>query len=150
MDVLHPKRRQARVELPAQHALDVRAEPRSAVLGKVRCDGRDVWIGSTHPPRNKTSMRAEAASRVLQLLDFLDGPYAFCGDFNQSPERWLPHEHHLVQAPAVPTYPAERPHERIDYCLIAHAIASARTIPSTASDHLPLLVELSLRAAAAA
>jgi endonuclease/exonuclease/phosphatase family metal-dependent hydrolase len=119
------------------------SEPRAAILAMVRVDGRELWIGSTHLPRQDPGMRAEAAGRLLRLLDGLDAPSAVCGDFNQPPEPWVPDERAAAPHPALPTYPSREPQERIDYCLVTGAAASADTLPSAASDHLPLLVELS-------
>ena len=68
------------------------------------------------------------------------------GDFNQPPEQWLSDRPALAPWPTVPTYPAAEPRERIDYCLVAGVDAEARPIPSLASDHLPLLIDLKVHA----
>jgi len=45
-------------------------------------------------------------------------------------------------AGAGPSFPADRPVQRIDYCLVPPAwrVLEARVVPTTASDHRPLLV----------
>lgn len=95
-------------------------------------------------------MRSAAAIRLQQLLAGLEGPFAVCGDFNQGPELWQPDGPRCVPNPVEPTYPADAPGERIDYWLLREAEATARTLSSTASDHLPLLIELSFAATSAA
>jgi endonuclease/exonuclease/phosphatase family metal-dependent hydrolase len=122
-------------------------EPRAALLGRIVIDEHVVWVGSTHLPRRDPAMRAEASGRLLGLLDGLGGPCVVCGDFNQAPEDWLANGLSTAPSPAVPTYPADAPRERIDYCLLTGAVGEAQTMTSLASDHLPVLADVTLGAA---
>jgi endonuclease/exonuclease/phosphatase family metal-dependent hydrolase len=122
------------------------SEPRAAVLSRIEVDDHMVWIGSTHLPRRDPALRAEASGRLLELLADLDGPAVVCGDFNQPPEGWVTNGLSTAPSPAVPTYPAAAPRERIDYCLLAGASGAAQIVPSGASDHLAVLVDVTLGA----
>jgi endonuclease/exonuclease/phosphatase family metal-dependent hydrolase len=119
------------------------SEPRTAILARIDAGGYAAWVGSTHLPRHDPAQRTEASGRLLQLLDRLDAPFVVCGDFNQPPDVWLPEGRSYVPKPALATHPSQAPGERIDYCLIEGMSAEAQTLTSTASDHLPLLIELS-------
>ena len=122
------------------------SEPRAVVLAKTVMDTRPVWVGSTHLPRRDAAMRSEAAGRLLGLLHGLDGPFIVCGDFNQPPEAWLATGSSPAASPAVPTYPTSAPTERIDYGLLAGTVAETRVIASTASDHVPVLLNVTFAA----
>src|SRR5436190_6589443 len=65
------------------------SEARTVLLVKVRAAG-GVCVGATHLPRSDASCRAEAAKRLLAVLDSITEPWAVCGDFNMSPAQWLP------------------------------------------------------------
>lgn len=117
------------------------SEPRTALLCNVNADGHRLWFGSTHLPRRDPNMRAQAATRLLSLLDGLVPPWIVCGDFNQPPGQWLPEHVATTPSPATPTYPLPEPSEAIDYCLLNEVHATAAVPESTASDHLPVLVD---------
>lgn len=120
------------------------SEPRAAVVAKVEVGDTTLWAGSTHLPRHDAVQRADAAARLRRLLACLEGPFAVCGDFNQGPDLWHPDDPSRVPEDQ-PTYPAGAPTESIDYCLLRGVEGKGRVLPSEGSDHLPLLLELSIR-----
>jgi len=89
-------------------------------------------------------MRATASERLAQLLAGLQAPWIVCGDFNQAPDSWSASAGTAVPTLQRPTYPADRPVEAIDYCLLDGITADAEVLNSDASDHLPLVVRTGL------
>jgi len=104
-------------------------------------DAYGIWLG------------LEPEERAVQLgeaLDFIgEGPVAFGGDFNSTPDS--PIYRQLVDAgftdgaaddDASPTSPSEEPRNRIDYVWIRGLRpVGAKVLDSTASDHRMLVVE---------
>lgn len=129
---------------PRLYAGDEPSEPRAVLLVQIGADA-EWWVGSTHLPRLDPDMRAEASARLLQVVERLRAPWVLCGDFNQPPGDWLPGSGFFVPNPAVPTYPASAPVEAIDYCLLGSATGEADVLPSDASDHRPLVVNVDRR-----
>jgi endonuclease/exonuclease/phosphatase family metal-dependent hydrolase len=128
---------------PRLYAGDEPSEPRTVLLAQV--GDQPAWsVGSTHLPRLDPDLRAEASARLLQLVGRLSAPWVLCGDFNQPAAAWLPAS--MVVAPDRPiaTHPATEPTDAIDYCIIGGAVAKADVLPSHASDHLPVVVEIAL------
>ncbi len=119
-----------------------------------------VTLVSTHPipPVGENGYRArnEQLTSIAELLTSIDGPKLLIGDLNIS--MWS----HLYEAfeaatgmtntrrgfGAIPTWPRQLPFGRIpiDHCLISphFAVLDTRRGPNIGSDHLPLIVELSL------
>jgi endonuclease/exonuclease/phosphatase family metal-dependent hydrolase len=116
------------------------SEVRAVILARVDIDGHATWVGSTHLPRGDLVMRAEASRRLRELLDQISEPWVLCGDFNQTPSDWLPTSATVAPSPVLATYPAEAPGEAIDYCVLGGITGEAHVLPSTASDHLPVVV----------
>ena len=115
--------------------------------------GVPVHVYSTH-----LDYRPDPAVRELQVADTLeilgqDGPRAnqvLLGDFNAEPSApelgplWTA----VVDAgDAGPTYPADAPAKRIDYVAVSPGIHVTHTevLDTPASDHRPVLAELSIR-----
>jgi endonuclease/exonuclease/phosphatase family metal-dependent hydrolase len=112
--------------------------------------GVRVHVYSTH-----LDYRADPAVRALQVADTLRimagdrGPQVLLGDFNaphEAPEL-APLWTVLTDAdPGGPTYPADRPAKRIDFVTVSEGVrVRSATVPETlASDHRPVLAELSV------
>lgn len=120
------------------------SEPRAIILASVDADGTRLTFASTHLPRYDSTLREEASTRLLELLDNLQPPWIVCGDFNQSPTDWLTNEHNVAPSPPLATYPTKEPVERIDYAIYAGLDLTAETRLSLASDHLPIVITTAL------
>lgn len=112
--------------------------------------GVPVHVYSTH-----LDYRADPAVRALQVADTLRimagdrGPQVLLGDFNAEHEaaELAPLWTVLTDAtPAGDTYPAEAPTKRIDFVTVSAGVGvRSATVPDTlASDHRPVLAELSV------
>lgn len=128
-------------------------------------DGRGVDVFSTH-----LDFRPDADVRRAQVADMLavlvrgSRPAILLGDLNAGPDAdelrplfrrlddaWLKATalEAGTEAPAAhggPTYPADAPNQRIDYVLVSPGlrVLSARVVPTNASDHLPVVVDLEI------
>ncbi|MGB3444042.1 MAG: endonuclease/exonuclease/phosphatase family protein [Actinophytocola sp.] len=113
--------------------------------------GIPVHVYSTH-----LDYRADPAVREMQVADTLRimsrdrGPRLLLGDFNASHEAPELAPLWTVLTDAAPddyTYPAEAPTKLIDFVTVSEKVAvRSATVPETlASDHRPVLAELSLR-----
>lgn len=113
--------------------------------------GVPVHVYSTH-----LDYRADPAVRELQVADTLRimsadrGPQVLLGDFNAEHDApaLAPLWTVLTDAaPAGATYPAAAPTKRIDFVTVSEGVrVRSATVPETlASDHRPVLAELSVR-----
>jgi endonuclease/exonuclease/phosphatase family metal-dependent hydrolase len=113
--------------------------------------GMFVHVYSTH-----LDYRADPAVRELQVKDTLEilnrgfGPRILLGDFNaphEAPELAPLWTELTDAAPGGMTYPAEAPQKRIDFVAVSKSVTvRSATVPETlASDHRPVLAELTLR-----
>ncbi len=130
--------------------------------------GEEVVVANTH--LESSSNDSARASSIGELRTTLRGysprPVVVCGDFNDEPESRVMTELKKDYADSWATlgrgegftFPSDAPKRRIDYVLVLNnskpdsAFAavqlrplSARVLQSSASDHLPLLVEFELR-----
>jgi endonuclease/exonuclease/phosphatase family metal-dependent hydrolase len=120
------------------------SEPRSLVLGRVQAKVGPVWIGSTHLPATDRVARDNAAERALSLMTGLSSPWLLVGDFNADFAAWQDLHATLRAYPQkpIPTFPAIRPTESIDYCVARQGQhIDVHALAVTASDHLPILVQ---------
>jgi endonuclease/exonuclease/phosphatase family metal-dependent hydrolase len=128
-------------------------EPRSAIDVLLDCDGAPLRVVATH----LGLIPAERRIQVRRLLDAIDAasieaPTLLAGDVNEwflwgRPLRWL--HAHFSATPAPRTFPAGRPMFALDRMWVrprsylqsvrAHASALSRI----ASDHLPIVAQLS-------
>lgn len=147
--------RQARtVPLPAVGA------PTGAQALAVTLDvgGRELVVVSTHlqpPPDDGPVVQARATARFA--TGFAAGrPLVVAGDLNTEPGEPAFEELRaaglidaLAAARPLPSSPADDPHEEIDHVLVSAGITAADVVApaSTASDHLPVAVTLTLPAA---
>jgi len=112
--------------------------------------GVAVRVYSTH-----LDYRADPAVRALQVADTLRimdrrGPQVLLGDFNaahDAPELAPLWTVLTDAAPTANTYPADVPAKRIDYVTVSAQVrVRSATVPATlASDHRPVLAELTVR-----
>jgi endonuclease/exonuclease/phosphatase family metal-dependent hydrolase len=130
----------------------VHGQPRAVLSATLACDGHPVHVIGTH--FGLLPGEAErAADLVVSLARAQAGPLIVGGDLNRP---WVAACHRRLRAvlvdcarvsqhPPQPTFPAPRPVLRLDY-LYARGLAvrAARVLPSHASDHRPLLIDLDL------
>jgi endonuclease/exonuclease/phosphatase family metal-dependent hydrolase len=143
-------------------------EPRGLLQLILNVRGEEIVVASTHlESRSDDSARMSSVGELRTLLrGYSPRPVIVCGDFNDLPESrsitelkkdyidtWA-----LVNRGEGFTFPSDAPRKRIDYILVLNNSKSdsasaavqlrplsARVLPSSASDHLPLLVEFELR-----
>lgn len=64
----------------------VGGQDRAVVLIKVNVEGKDLWVGTTHLDHVKNdASRIFQARAIKPILESLDAPYVFGGDFNDEP-----------------------------------------------------------------
>lgn len=139
-----------------------RLEPRGAVWVAVEIDGREVQVINTHlglwPEERRRQITALTGEAWLGHPDCRE-PVVLCGDFNAGPRSFtyrtaarMLRDAQMAQPQARPTntWFATRPTTRIDHIFVGRSMAVEmvevpRTgLVCTASDHLPLIVDLSL------
>lgn len=117
-------------------------EPRGAVVAATH--GISVLV--THMSRSRGVRRAQAA-RLAELVGSAAPPVVLMGDLNQG--RW---GLGALRAAGMrgrgrrPTAPAVRPARQIDHVLAGRGarVLTLTTVPSDASDHLPLVAEVGI------
>jgi len=133
-------------------------EARALLTVTVRVRHRQVSFSSVHLSAGSggTADRLPEARAVAQVLGSAPGPTILAGDLNSQPgdEPVQILRHYFLDAqeqagtPPGFTIPQTTPDERIDYVLYDHHLTavpgSTRVLPSTVSDHHPLLTELTL------
>ena len=125
---------------------------RAWLLVTIDAPGGPIQVAAAHLHH----VEREPQHRLPQVRAILDGvdwsrPTILLGDLNAQPQ------HQEIQLlldsglsasdRPVPTYPAQQPRRQIDYILTTShfAMDGLRAIRTTASDHLPLIAELSRR-----
>ena len=143
------------------HALPnpAKVEPRIALSATVRPPGMPPlrFIGTHFDAARDDTARWQQAARANELFAQDEVPTIFAGDFNSRPDTRTMQALFAVWADAsvaTPawTIPAKKPTARIDYVLLRPAgfwrVISSTVLPEAiASDHRPVLVELSTAAA---
>jgi len=129
-------------------------ERRSLLCAEIETESGVVRIMTTHFSLNRFD-RMKSVERVRDIADSATTPLILCGDLNARPPseemRYLNEQCGLRDADAAgeqPTFRADRPDARIDYVWSsAHFAANGVSVVATlASDHLPVLVDLDVRA----
>lgn len=124
-------------------------EPRGAIA--CRLPRRDLWIVCTHLGLRGFE-RARQVQKLLELIEGLPGPALLLGDLNEWRARGAlaPLARRLLPLPAPRTFPARLPTFRLDRAFATReGLTSARAVVPTlrdariASDHLPVVYEVS-------
>lgn len=120
---------------------------------------RPLHVFNTHLDyRADPAMRRTQIAETLEVLEDVDGPMILLGDLNARPDatELEPLLARLSDAWQMAgdgdgfTFPADAPDRRIDYILVSGDIRvdSITVVPSTASDHRPVIAVLSIGAPA--
>ena len=121
------------------------SEPRALLIVTIQPrDGGILRIGATHLP---LSRRGIALDNLTMQMNDLPAPWLVCGDFNAAPDAWLEASSPFSVAPAqpAPTHPTNEPRRCIDYAVGSPGSRlSGRVLDSPGSDHLPVLVTLTV------
>jgi endonuclease/exonuclease/phosphatase family metal-dependent hydrolase len=124
-------------------------EPRGLLVVHVELEGQAIAFAVTHLGLDRETRELQIAA----LADALpgDAPLVLVGDFNAPPEEMVRltaggGAPKLTLADAPPTFPAHKPTARIDHVLFSEhwRFGCARMVPSPASDHAALFVDLDL------
>ena len=141
-----------------------RLEPRGALWVSVEADGVELQVINTHlglMPREQRGQAAALAGEAWLGAAPADAPVVLLGDFNAAPRsavyRLLTRRLTDARRAArpthrAPTFPSTLPVLEIDHVFVGGAVTveAVRTptdaLARVASDHLPLVVDLTLRA----
>ena len=132
-------------------ALHSIGEPRVALFARCRLEGRWVTVVCTHLQNAAGDGPGDAPAQLDELLAELSrwpAPWILMGDLNLREDRVLPRfEAAGLQAVhSGPTFPAHDPKVRIDWIGVRGFDVGSVEVPTVrASDHLPLVAELSWR-----
>ena len=131
-----------------QHQLPSGRENRGVLEARLRDVGgfRSLTVLCAHWGLD-SGERLEQAAECVKIITKASRPLLLCGDFNETADS--PAVRHLISgsglldagaASNLPTFPADNPTNRIDFILYSPdlRLISIETIPSLASDHLPL------------
>jgi endonuclease/exonuclease/phosphatase family metal-dependent hydrolase len=125
-------------------------EPRAVLVAEMELERVAFRFLNTHL-EYRDLPRARHAAALADLVPTLDPPLIVAGDLNADPEsRDLEAVRAAGLEPCAPphllTYTSENPACQIDHILVTADIRvlSAATLPTTASDHLPLLADLEI------
>lgn len=134
-------------------------EQRGLMLLVLDIRGTEVVIMNTHfDHRQSDTDRVAAARELLKLWEpYRHYPTVVLGDLNDTPHSHtlsvlLEHFEDTWQTAGGETYPSGSPVKRIDYVLLSKEaiergwnVRGTTTIPTDASDHQPLVVELQMQ-----
>jgi len=117
---------------------------RRSLFASLEVRGKTVLLGSLH---NDSYDIANNSAHVRQLLEFIgDRPCVLAGDFNAKPQDEpiqliLKSKQFAGAFDGPPTYPADKPDQRIDFVLAPSdwEHVETRVLDSTASDHRPMV-----------
>jgi endonuclease/exonuclease/phosphatase family metal-dependent hydrolase len=131
------------------------AERRGFIRAEVEVKGQRLNFVTTHLDYQYSDGRLFEAEQLTEELDKCAGPLIVVGDLNDEPsgpaykllasrfsDTWTGNEGGL-------TFPSIKARKRIDYVFLRGGerveVSKATVVDSPASDHLPLLVDLSLK-----
>jgi len=139
---------------PASHPLPTApgAEPRGYVTATIDVRGTAVRLVATHLQHDSADARHRQARALASVVDSAAEPVVLLGDLNAEPgsPELAPLAGHLADAwvaagegPGA-TFPSEAPHLRIDGVLVSPGltVTAAAVVPTGASDHRPVVVDL--------
>jgi endonuclease/exonuclease/phosphatase family metal-dependent hydrolase len=133
------------------------AERRGMIRTEVNVNGRIVNFVTTHLDYQYEDGRVFETEQLLKFLADVTGPLIISGDFNDEPtgaahqlmtpnfdDAWLK----AKTKEAGLSYPADKVAKRIDYVFTRRSdrikIRKTWTVPTLASDHIPVVVDLDL------
>ncbi len=131
--------------------IELRLERRALQRVVVQTPSGPVAVHNTHWSLNADD-RLEAAERAAEIVTGCGAPAVLCGDLNAGPEsaevRLLLERSGLADRGADPAYPSDGPAHRIDYVLLSVGLLAkeVRVVETQASDHRPIVAEVTLRA----
>lgn len=131
-----------RIDLPSTR------EKRVGLLATLDVQGQDVQVLVTHLGLNQQE-RSEHVQKFMDKLETNEQPFVLIGDFNITPDssELKPLLTKLRQTADSPlaTFPGLG--EQIDDIFVSKhfEVHGVSTLPSTASDHLPLIAKLSIK-----
>jgi len=119
-----------------------RFEHRGCLLTEIDLDGERFAFASTHLSLDRRIRRSQLEMLVRELPR--DIPLILAGDMNCAAEELEPLRERFELSPAVPTYPALWPLRALDYVAVSEhwRLGEVHAIRARASDHLPLVAEL--------
>jgi endonuclease/exonuclease/phosphatase family metal-dependent hydrolase len=129
--------------------------PRGAMVAQAGRAGRRVWAASAHLGLVPVE-RGRHARDLTGLLEELAGPIVLGMDLNETPERpsatWFARRYADAWAVAGagdgPTFPSLDASARIDYLFVSQGVTvediHVAELAGAASDHLPIVADLSL------
>ena len=138
----YPIRDVERIDLPSTR------ENRVGLLATLDVQGQDVQVLVTHLGL-KQQERADHVQKLVDKLANSDQPFLLIGDFNNTADaqELKPLLKTLRQTANTPlvTFPGEG--EQIDHIFVSKQfeVHGVSTLPSTASDHLPLIADLTIK-----
>jgi endonuclease/exonuclease/phosphatase family metal-dependent hydrolase len=129
-------------------------EQRGLLEALINVKGVPVRVYNTHLQHNSRAERTAQVAAILEQVGEFEEPSVLVGDLNARPEDpelqplYASFEDAWVEGGEGPgyTYPAENPDRRIDYVLVSPDIEvrDAEVLQTLASDHLPVVAELSV------
>ncbi len=127
-------------------------EPRGRIVLLVNKNGKDVRFINTHLGLKIDERKSQISELVNEKTDYTT---ILVGDFNEHPDtenyklltQYFKDAAVNVKNPQ-PTFPADNLKKRIDYIFLdtktEWEILNCKNIPSTASDHIPIVCEIQL------
>ncbi len=116
-------------------------EPRGAILATAAVAGTTLSVAATHLSIRRSEAPVQLAA-VLERLGHRPLPRVLLGDLNLGPEMVEPAltAAGYVLAPTGPTFPADKPEQRIDYVAVAGLGVVETDVPAVGlSDHRPVV-----------
>jgi endonuclease/exonuclease/phosphatase family metal-dependent hydrolase len=137
-----------------EHFLPSKAEQRGLLETRLETPQGEIAVFCTHWGLTAEDRAAQAA-RVVEILKACDVPALIAGDFNETAggaALALLRQAGLSElSPTAPTIPSTAPDRQIDFVFGTSQWRAIRghVVPTLASDHLPVVVELELLSDAA-
>ncbi|MGI6294652.1 MAG: endonuclease/exonuclease/phosphatase family protein [Armatimonadota bacterium] len=139
------------VEHTRSHILTSKGEQRGFLEVGLRAPEGAFTVLTTHLGLSGDE-RLNQAKEITEVMKTIKNPKLVCGDLNAEPKEEpileLINACGLTDADADGelTFDAGKPHKRIDYVLTdsAFSVMGTKVVKTTASDHLPLIADLSL------
>ncbi len=125
-------------------------ELRCCLRAKIETPYGYVTIFTTHLGLNRDERTLQVAE-LMRIVRSERNPVVLMGDFNCGTDQLTPLGEMLTDTGALfgakPTYPFDKPADRIDYILVSPGITCGELYSpfSDASDHLPVIAELELK-----